>query len=207
MQVHRILILSIAVSIATPATPQAPSTPPAEDAAATPRTVSAADRPSREQLLTLFGVMRVRPQMEEMLKVLPAALEQQLRSEESEVEIRLMPMGGELTAEQKAARDRVTSKYIQLAEEQYPVNDMIDELVTVYQRNLSREDVDGIIAFYRSTSGQHMLDAQPLMAKEVMPAVSRKFEARDRELIQRYKKDLGDAIGPPKIPPPAAPKS
>jgi hypothetical protein len=80
-------------------------------------------------------------------------------------------------------------------------------MVAVYQHYLSREDVEGIVAFYRSEAGQHLLDAQPLMARQVMPAVTEKFEARNKVLIERYKKELNDAIGPPRIPPPAAPKS
>jgi len=208
MHIHRTLVSSIILaSILLPAAAQTALAPQAADAVAAARTIPAADQPSREQLLTLFHVMRIRSQMEDLLKTLPAALEQQLQSEEDEVQLSLMPMGGELTAEQKAARDKVTNKYIELAEKQYPVDEMLDDLVAVYQRHLSREDVEGIVAFYRSEAGQHLLDAQPLMAREVMPAVTEKFEARNKVLIERYKKELNDAIGAPKIPPPAAPKS
>jgi len=208
MHIHRTLVSSIILaSILLPAAAQTALAPQAADAVAAARTIPAADQPSREQLLTLFHVMRIRSQMEDLLKTLPAALEQQLQSEEDEVQLSLMPMGGELTAEQKAARDKVTNKYIELAEKQYPVDEMLDDLVAVYQRHLSREDVEGIVAFYRSEAGQHLLDAQPLMAREVMPAVTEKFEARNKVLIERYKRELNDAIGPPKIPPPAAPKS
>jgi hypothetical protein len=208
MHIHRTLIFSIALaSILLPAAAQTELAAPAANTAAAERSIPAADQPSREQLLTLFHVMRVRSQMEDMLKTLPAALEQQLQSEEDEVQLSLMPMGGELTAGQKAARDKVTNKYLELAEKQYPVDEMLDDMVAVYQHYLSREDVEGIVAFYRSEAGQHLLDAQPLMARQVMPAVTEKFEARNKVLIERYKKELNDAIGPPRIPPPAAPKS
>jgi hypothetical protein len=208
MHIHRTLVSSIILaSILLPAAAQIAPAPSAANTAAPARTIPAADQPSREQLLTLFHVMRIRSQMEDLLKTLPATLEQQLQSEEDEVQLSLMPMGGELTAEQKAARDKVTNKYIELAEKQYPVDEMLDDLVAVYQRHLSREDVEGIVAFYRSEAGQHLLDAQPLMAREVMPAVTEKFEARDKVLIERYKRELNDVIGAPKIPPPAAPKS
>jgi uncharacterized protein len=190
------------------ASAQDASAPPADHAAPLARTISPADKPSREQLLKLFEVMRIRAQMSDMLKMLPAALQQQLQSEEEEVQLSLMPMGGELTAEQRAARDRVTKKYITLTDNLYPVDDMLNDMVEVYERYLSREDVDGIIAFYRSEPGQHILDAQPLMAKEVMPLVQRKMEARNKNLVERYKKELNDVMGPPKVPPQATtPKS
>jgi hypothetical protein len=183
------------------------STPPAGHTTSPARTIPAADKPSREQLLKLFEVMRIRSQMSDMLKMLPAALQRQLQSEEEEVQLSLMPMGGELTPDQAAARDRVTRKYITLTDNLYPVDDMLNDMVEVYQRYLSRDDVDGIIAFYRSTPGQHILDAQPLMAEEVMPMVQKKMQARNKDLVERYKKELNDVMGPPKVAPKATPKS
>jgi hypothetical protein len=181
--------------------------PPAADSTAS-RTIAPADRPSKEQLVRLFEVMRIRSQMDEMLKMVPAALQQQLQNEEENVEPNHPVGAGELTPEQKAAEQKVTQKYIELSTSLYPTDEMVNDMVEVYQRHLSRADVDGIIAFYRSTPGQHILDAQPLMAKEVMPAVTRKLESRNKELLDRYRKELDQVLGPPKIPPAAtAPSS
>jgi hypothetical protein len=203
-----LVVTSVLVSGTFAASAQVASTPQADRTTASARTIPAVDKPSREQLLKLFEVMRIRAQMSDMLKMLPAALQQQLQSEEEEVQLSLMPMGGELTPDQAAARDRVTRKYIALTDSLYPVDDMLNDMVEVYQRYLSREDVDGIIAFYRSEPGQHILDAQPIMAKEVMPLVQKKMEARNKDLVERYKKELNDVMGPPKVPPAAsAPKS
>ncbi len=204
---HTLSALFVIVSLPLGAAAQAPASGAAGHAKPA-RATSAADKPSREQLLTLFEVMRLRAQMQDLLKMLPAALEQQLQGEQEEVELSLAPAGGgDLTPEQKAARDRITQKYFALAEGIYPMDEMLSDMVEVYQRHLSREDVEGILAFYRSTPGQHLLDAQPLMAKEVMPAVTKKMEARSKDLVDRYQKELNDAMGPPKVPPPAAPKS
>jgi uncharacterized protein len=187
----------------------AQSDPPAPATHTAPaRTIPGADVPSREQLLTLFDVMRLRTQMQDLLKMLPAALEQQLQSEQEEVELSLATAGGgDLTPDQKATRDRITKTYFELAESIYPMDEMLNDMVEVYQRHLTRDDVDGILAFYRSPAGQHLVEAQPLMAREVMPAVTKKMEARSKELVDRYKRELNDAMGPPKIPPPAAPKT
>lgn len=199
-----LLVFTISTGMASLASAQQPASTPEQPSAS--RVISAADKPTREQLVTLFQVMRIRAQMEEMLKNLPIALRQQLESEEQDVEISLKPLGGELSPDQKAARDRVTERYFALAGQQYPVDEMLSDMVDVYQRHLTRDDVDGIIAFYRSTPGQHLLDAQPLMAKEVMPAVMKKLEERNHTLVERYKRELNDAMGPPKVQP-AGPKS
>jgi len=182
---------------------QNPTTPPADDAASTARIISPADKPSREQLLTLFDLMRIRAQMQDMLKMVPRAIEEQLQSEEQEVEISLESAGGgQLTADQKAVSDRITRKFVAQTANIYPMNEMLNDMVEVYQRHLSKDDVDGIIAFYRSPPGQHLVAAQPLMVQEVMPMVMKKMEARSKDLADRYRKELNDAMGPPKIPPP-----
>jgi uncharacterized protein len=181
------------------------STTPADDASSSARTISPADKPSREQLLTLFDLMRIRSQMQEMLKMVPAAIEQQLQNEEQEVEISLQTAGGgQLTPDQKAISDKVTSKFIAQTASIYPLNEMLNDMVEVYQRYLSSDDVDGIITFYRSPPGQHLVAAQPLMAQEVMPMVMKKMEARSKDLVDRYRKELNDAMGPPRVPPPPA---
>jgi hypothetical protein len=127
------------------------------------RTIPTEDQPTREQLVKLFEVMRIRSQLVGMLKMLPAALQQQLQNEEQDFELN-NPSGSQLTPAQKAAEDKVTKKYFDLTAGLYPTDEMVNDMVVVYQRHLSREDVDGIIAFYRSAPGQHILDAQPLMA-------------------------------------------
>jgi len=181
---------------------------------ATPsRMIAAADQPTREQLVMLFEVMRIRSQLEGMLKMLPAALQQQLQNEEQDFELN-NPSGGQLTPDQKAAEDKVTKKYFDLTAGLYPTDEMVNDMVLVYQRHLTRQDVNGIIAFYRSEPGQHILEAQPLMAEEVMPAVTKKLEARSKELLEKYTKELNQAVGQPNLPPaspppvsPAPPKS
>jgi uncharacterized protein len=203
---HKALALSLFVLISSVAI--AAQSPPDQTQSQSASAASATDKPTRQQLLTLFEVMHLRSQMQDMLKMLPTALEQQLQSEQQEVELSLMPGGGPgLTDDQKAARDQITKKYFELAEKVYPTDEMLNDMVVVYQRHLTRVDVDGILAFYRSSAGQHLVEAQPVMAKEVMPMVMTKMEGRSKDLVNRYKKELNDAIGPPKIPPPAAPKS
>jgi uncharacterized protein len=204
----RLKLLGFLVLVFLPLAAMAQAAPVQAGHTAPSGTIPAAEMPSREQLLTLFEVMQLRAQMQDLLKMLPAALEQQLQSQQEEVELSLAPAGGgDLTPEQKATRDRITKKYFELAERIYPLDEMLNDMVEVYQRHLTREDVDGILAFYRSPAGKHLVEAQPVMASEVMPAVTKKMEARSKELVDRYKRELNDAMGPPKIPPPPAPKT
>ena len=66
---------------------------------------------------------------------------------------------------------KVMSKYVGKAMDLYPADEMLADMTAIYQRHLSKDDVDGLIAFYSSPAGQHLLDAQPVIAKEYMPMV------------------------------------
>jgi len=82
----------------------------------------------------LFEVMRIRPQMEEMLKMVPAALQQQLQNEEENVELNHPIGSGQLTPEQKAAEEKVTRKYIELSTSLYPTDEMVNDCLLYTSR-------------------------------------------------------------------------
>jgi hypothetical protein len=59
---------------------------------------------------------------------------------------------------------------------------------------MTRADVDAYIAFYSSPAGQRMIDFQPVMEKEFMPPMMRRFMAAQKELTNEMKKDIDACI-------------
>jgi hypothetical protein len=49
-----------------------------------------------------------------------------------------------------------------------PVNEMVDAMIPIYQKHLTKEDIDGILAFYASPIGQKLQREQPAMTQESM---------------------------------------
>ena len=49
-----------------------------------------------------------------------------------------------------------------------PVDEMVDAMVPIYQKHLTKEDMDGILAFYASPVGQKLQREQPAMMQEGM---------------------------------------
>ena len=47
-------------------------------------------------------------------------------------------------------------------------DELIDAIVPVYQRHLSKNDIDSILAFYASPAGQKLLSEQPAIMRESM---------------------------------------
>ena len=159
--------LAAVVAIVPAALSQAPADQQATpDAQAEPqlRVIPPDDQPSKEQMARLFDAMRLRQQMANMTKTLPAMIQQQVSQQIKSLTANTT--GTPLTAEQQAAVDQLMKKYMERALSLYPPDEMIADLSGIYQRHLSKEDVDGIIAFYSSPAGQHMVELAPVAMKE-----------------------------------------
>ncbi len=105
-----------------------------------------------------------------------------------------MPAGTKLTPEQREAMQKVMSKYVGKAMNLYPADEMITDMTTIYQQHLSKDDVDGLIAFYSSPAGQHLLDAQPVIAKEYMPMVMGKVTERSQAMTKEMMKEMAEIV-------------
>jgi uncharacterized protein len=193
--------LAAIVAIVPAALSQAPADQQATpDAQAEPqlRVIPPDDQPSKEQMARLFDAMRLRQQMANITKTLPAMIQQQVSQQIKSLTANTS--GTPLTAEQQAAVDQLMKKYMERALSLYPPDEMIADLSGIYQRHLSKEDVDGIIAFYSSPAGQHMVELAPVAMKEYMPLVMGRMQERSKALAEEMKKDMKETV-PGWVPP------
>jgi hypothetical protein len=51
-----------------------------------------------------------------------------------------------------------------------------------------------LITFYGSPAGQHLLDAQPVIAQEYMPMVMGKVGQRSQAMTREMMKEMADAV-------------
>jgi hypothetical protein len=126
------------------------------------QTTAAADAPAtREDILHLFEVMQVHQQMRSIMQLM---LEQQDKIFGEMIKKRDPGMTDAQIAKSKVhAKDFVNS---------FPVDEMLRDMIPVYQKHLSKRDVDAMIVFYASPTGQKLLREQPAMSAESMVAVS-----------------------------------
>ena len=194
----RTAVIVAAAGIALSAFAQSGTTMGPTDAQAQAGPASAAavpgdQQPTKEQLAKLFEVMRIREQMQSMRQIVPRLVSQQIESAVKQKEAEL-PAGTQLTPEQREAMQKVMSKYVGKAMDLYPANEMLDDMTTIYQQHLSKDDVDGLIAFYGSAAGQHLLDAQPVIAKEYMPMVMGKVAERSQAMTKEMMKEMAEIV-------------
>ena len=194
--VKRPMLVSLAVVLAC--SRMLAQAPPAEHTTTmallpTAPVIPADQQPTSEQLNRLFEVMRLRDQMESVTKMMPAMIQQQVEAQSRQLDEKLMP-GVKLNADQQEASRKITQKYMEKAATIYPVSEIIDDMKSIYQRHVSRADVDAYIAFYSSAPAQRLLDAQPTIMQEYMPLVMKKVEQRSAQLSEELTQDLKDLV-------------
>ena len=163
---------------------------PANTAAAAPA-LPEDQQATKEQVAKLFEVMRLRQQMDTMMKMLPAMAQQAAQQQQKAT---LDQLGGKLTPEQQEQVNQMTTRIMNKAIASYPVEDLIGDATTVYQRHISREDADAMIAFYTSPAGQHLLDAQPVIMREYMPLVMDRMKGMTKTLADETAKEIKDYL-------------
>lgn len=160
-------------------------TAPAHKAAARPPV--AQEKPTQEQVLMLLKLLQVRDNMQ----ISVDAMKEQVKGTAEQSFREKFPNP---TAEQlKAVQGVVDGVFQELV-----LDDLIRDVVPVYQRHLTRGDVQAIIAFYSSPAGRKILREQPAMIRESMQATAAgqqkkmelllvKLDLRMQQLIQSEK--------------------
>jgi len=188
---HPIATICGAILLLLPTAGLAQAAPEAAPNSSAPAasTIAPADQATKEQLAKLFEAMRIRDQMQSMRRIIPTAVESQLK-EQMQAMMAQNSSGPKLTADQREQFDRLMQKYMEKAVNLYPIDEMLADMTVLYQHYLTREDVDAMIAFYGSTAGQHLLDAQPKIAREYMPLVMQRMSERTKVLTAEMMKDV-----------------
>jgi hypothetical protein len=122
---------------------------------------TASDAPaSREDIFKLFEVMQVRSQMSSMMSQVMAQMRAMNRAQ-------MKKQNPDITEADLAKIDAKSEELIK----SMPFDGMLDDMVPVYQRHLAKSDVDAMIAFYATPTGQKLLHEMPAIVAEGMQAM------------------------------------
>ncbi|HET9840020.1 MAG TPA: DUF2059 domain-containing protein [Candidatus Angelobacter sp.] len=124
-----------------------------------------ADAPSREEVLKLFEMLQISKTMEIAIQ---AAKQQSFEMAEQMIEER----APDATPEQKKQMREMIDEIMGQALGPAAIKEMLEATVPVYQRHLSKNDLQAMMAFYSSPVGQKVLREQPAMVQESMQAAS-----------------------------------
>jgi hypothetical protein len=175
---------------------QAPAAPPSTaPASAASTTIPADQQPTKEQLTKLFELMRIKQQISSMTKMMPAMMRQQMQAHVKEMQ-KNHPELAAMTEEQRQASMKVESKFMEKVVDLYTSDEMIADMEGIYQKHLTRSDVDGIIAFYSSPAGQHMVDMAPVIMQEYVPLMMQRTQERIKPLMDEMSKEMEQIAKP-----------
>lgn len=115
---------------------------------------------SADDIRKMFDVMHIRDQMALIMQ----QITQQMRETEHDQIRKNRP---NVSDEDIAKLDAMSDEIIK----DFSMEGMLDDMIPVYQKHLSKADVDAMIGFYSTATGQKILREMPAMTREGMQAV------------------------------------
>jgi uncharacterized protein len=130
--------------------------------------------PSAEQVMKLLELLQVR----DSLQVTLDAVKKQMRnSAEDQLREKIINPSPE---QLKSLQNIVDETFGDLS-----ADDMIKDVIPVYQKHLTRSDVRALVAFYSSPAGQKILREQPAMVRESMEAAGTSQQKKMEKVLAK----------------------
>lgn len=144
---------------------------------------TSADVPTREQVLQLFDLLKVRQNMEIMMEGMKDAArtgaEDMLRQK---------------VAEPSEKQIAMTHKIFDDVFDGLPIQEMMEAVIPVYQHHLTRSDIEALITFYSSPVGQKLLQEQPAMIRESVQVGSEIARKRMNEIMIKLDRHIAEMV-------------
>jgi hypothetical protein len=158
-----LIVPALAQKAAAPHKPASRNTAAAED-----------EKPSSEQVLRLLDLLRIK----ESIQISVDAMKEEMKgtAEQSFREKFPNPTPEQLQSVHAAVDDVFKTLVL---------DDLITDVVPIYQRHLTRGDVQAIIAFYSSPAGKKIMREQPAMIRESMQATAAGQQKKMEILLAR----------------------
>jgi len=134
---------------------------------------------TREDVLKLFDTMKIHDQMR---LVMDSVLTQQRAMVHEELKKR----DPTVTADELKHLDQFMSDLMK----DMPINELLDDMIPVYQKHLTHTDVAAMDAFYASATGQKLLREMPAMTAESMQAANPHMQAIMEKIMNRTEQEV-----------------
>ncbi len=140
---------------------------------------NAADAPaSKEDIERFLETMHSRDTMKNMMSLISKQMHQ-MAVEQAKKQPSLPP--DFVARMDKAADDMVKN---------FPTDELFDAMIPVYQRHLTKGDVDAFIGFYSSPTGQKFLREMPAITSEAMQASMGLVQKMMAQTMQRVQNEV-----------------
>jgi hypothetical protein len=170
---HVLMVVLPVLAAAQTASTPAPSPSPSPAAAT----------PTKQEILKLFELLRVRQQTEQVIHLSM----QDAKDGARETFRTRVPQA---TEAQLAHVDALVEEMFR----HVSVDHMIQDMIPVYQKHLTRKDINAIVAFYSTPIGQKLIRELPGMTQEAMQVASRRMQEALEEPAQQVDEKIQQMI-------------
>jgi uncharacterized protein len=129
---------------------------------------------TKDDILKLFRIMDTQDQMRQVMQQVIQEMAEMNREQ-----LKKRPSG--VTEDDLAQMDR---EFKEVAKT-YPVDQLMEDMVPVYQKHLTKADVDAMIAFYSSPTGKKLLHEMPAMTSEGIQAAYPRMQKNLDAIMKR----------------------
>jgi len=129
---------------------------------------------TKEQIEKLFEVMHIREQSHLMMDSMQ---KQMLAMSTQSIKVRYP----QITAAELARANRISEETFK----DLPLDAMLDDMIPIYQKHLTPADVDAMIAFYSSPTGQKLMQQMPQITQEAMQVSYKRMQKQIDRVLQR----------------------
>jgi uncharacterized protein len=141
---------------------------------------------SQASVETLLEVTKVESMMDSMYggmeQMMPQGMKESLQ-------------GKPVSAEQQRVLDSVPAKFMTVMRQEFNWGKMKPLYVQMYRETFEQEEVDGLLAFYKSTAGQAFVTKMPLVMQKSMVIAQTQMQS----LMPKMKEAIDGAIAEAKL--------
>jgi hypothetical protein len=152
----------------------------------------------RAKVDELIAVMHMDRMMDQMTEALKTQTDQMLKQ---------APGMEALTPEKQKLVDDYEAQSAKIILDSVGWKALQPEFVAMYMKTFSEDEIDGIVAFYKSPAGQAMLIKMPQLMTASMEIAQRRMQEVEPQLQQLQEKFLKEMSDPPPAAPSSGPKS
>lgn len=142
---------------------------------------------SREQILKMFEVMHIRQQMRPMM-------EGMFRQQSALVRETMKQRYPQMTDQEMERANDVMVESVK----DFPIDDMLDDMIPVYQKHLTQADAEAMITFYSSPTGQKLMQELPAITSEGMQAAYPRMQKHMEKVMHRVEQKMNEKSPPKK---------
>lgn len=139
---------------------------------------------STESIEDLLATTKV----ENLLNVMYANMESAMRQGMAE-----SLKGKELDAKQQQLMENMPAKIAQIMREEMSWSSLKPVYVQIYKDSFTQEEVDGLLAFYKSPAGQAMINKMPVVMQKTMVIVQQRMGPLMQKMEAAMKQSMEEA--------------